>query len=105
MKQTTTSFPHTVIFDRASTLEDLKRLPPETKSRLLLARLARIGAMDTYWLDLGNNAASGQYILGQPLNDRNHRKAERLRTVSELYLEISDVKKAEDPLPSCSAMR
>jgi PRTRC genetic system ThiF family protein len=58
----------------------------------------------TYWLDLGNNAASGQYILGQPLNDRNHRKAERLRTVSELYPEISDVKKAEDPLPSCSAI-
>ena len=56
----------------------------------------------SYWLDLGNNAASGQYILGQPLNDRNHRKAERLRTVSELYPEISDVRKAEDPLPSCS---
>jgi len=58
----------------------------------------------SYWLDLGNNAASGQYILGQPLNSRNHRKAERLRTVSELYPEISDVKKAEDPLPSCSAI-
>ena len=38
-----------------------------------------------YWLDLGNNAASGQYILGQPLNARNRRKAGRLRTISELY--------------------
>jgi hypothetical protein len=47
MKQTTTSSPHTVIFDRALTLEDLRRLPPETKTRLLLARLARIAAMDT----------------------------------------------------------
>jgi PRTRC genetic system ThiF family protein len=58
----------------------------------------------SYWLDLGNNAASGQYVLGQPLNARNHRKAERLRTVSELYPEIADVRAREDPLPSCSAI-
>jgi PRTRC genetic system ThiF family protein len=57
-----------------------------------------------YWLDLGNNAASGQYVLGQPLNARNHRKAERLRTVSELYPEIANVWAGEDPLPSCSAV-
>jgi PRTRC genetic system ThiF family protein len=56
-----------------------------------------------YWLDLGNNPASGQYVLGQPLNARNHRKAERLRTVSELYPEIADERNGEDPLPSCSA--
>jgi PRTRC genetic system ThiF family protein len=57
----------------------------------------------SYWLDLGNNAASGQYVLGQPLNARNRRKAERLRTVSELYPEIVDERAGEDPLPSCSA--
>ncbi len=57
-----------------------------------------------YWLDLGNNAASGQYVLGQPLNSRNRRKAERLRTVSELYPEIVDTEAGEDPLPSCSAV-
>jgi PRTRC genetic system ThiF family protein len=57
-----------------------------------------------YWLDLGNNAASGQYVLGQPLNRRNRRKADRLRTVSELYPEIVDVAAGEDPLPSCSAV-
>ena len=57
-----------------------------------------------YWLDLGNNSASGQYILGQPLNGRNRRKAERLRTVSELYPEIADATAGEDPLPSCSAV-
>jgi hypothetical protein len=54
MKQTRTSFPHTVIFDRAPTLEDLKKLPPETKGRLLLARLARIGAMDSNALSKHN---------------------------------------------------
>jgi PRTRC genetic system ThiF family protein len=57
-----------------------------------------------YWLDLGNNAASGQYVLGQPRNARNRRKAQRLRTVSELYPEIVDVESGEDPLPSCSAL-
>lgn len=57
----------------------------------------------SYWLDLGNNAASGQYVLGQPLNARNRRKAARLRTVSELYPEIIDEKAGEDRLPSCSA--
>ena len=57
-----------------------------------------------YWLDLGNNAASGQFVLGQPLNARNRRKAGRLRTVSELYPEIIDAEGGEDPLPSCSAV-
>lgn len=58
----------------------------------------------TYWLDLGNNASSGQFALGQPLNGRNRRKAERLRTVAELYPEIADAAAGEDPLPSCSAV-
>lgn len=57
-----------------------------------------------YWLDIGNNAASGQYVLGQPLNTRNRRKANRLRTVSELYPEVVDTWGGEDPLPSCSAL-
>ena len=84
MKQTTTSFPHSVIFDRAPTLEDLKKLSPETKSRLLLARLARIGAMDSNALSKHNlmlpgdpyqlaygysaieNDAVRQHLLGVP---------------------------------------
>ena len=57
-----------------------------------------------YWLDLGNNASSGQFVLGQPLNGRNRRKAERLRTVTELFPEIGDATAGEDPLPSCSAV-
>jgi hypothetical protein len=55
-------------------------------------------------LDLGNSAASGQYVLGQPLNARNRRRAERLRTISELYPEIVDEEAGEDRLPSCSAV-
>ncbi len=65
--------------------------------------LTRSASSTCYWLDLGNNAASGQYVLGQPLNGRNRRKADRLRTVSELYPEIADTELGEDSLPSCSA--
>ena len=55
----------------------------------------------SYYLDLGNNSSSGQFVLGQPLNSRNRRRKERLRIVSELFPEMLD--EEEDPLPSCSA--
>jgi PRTRC genetic system ThiF family protein len=72
--------------------------------RAIEASFSRALSRVSYWLDLGNNAASGQYVLGQPLNARNRRKAERLRTVSELFPEIADERAGEDPLPSCSAV-
>jgi PRTRC genetic system ThiF family protein len=65
--------------------------------------VTRTGDSTTYWLDLGNNATSGQYVLGQPLNAANRRCLLRLRTVEELYPEIADAEAGEDPLPSCSA--
>src|ERR1035437_8248183 len=37
--------------------------------------------------DMGNEADSGQFVRGQPLNGRNKPSAERLRTVAELYPE------------------
>ena len=74
-------------------------------ARSIIARaLTKATCRAAYWLDLGNNAASGQFVLGQPLNARNRRKAARLRTVSELYPEIIDAEAGEDPLPSCSAV-
>jgi PRTRC genetic system ThiF family protein len=56
-----------------------------------------------YWLDVGNNADSGQFVLGEPLNETNRRSRTRLRTVSELYPEIVDPGLDNDGLPSCSA--
>ena len=56
-----------------------------------------------YWLDLGNNASSGQFVLGQPKNSANRRKKDRLATVAELYPEILRRDKKEDSQPSCSA--
>jgi PRTRC genetic system ThiF family protein len=57
-----------------------------------------------YWLDLGNNADSGQFVLGQPKNSRNRKTRNRLRTAAELFPEIvASVLDAADDLPSCSA--
>ena len=58
----------------------------------------------TYWLDLGNGTDGGQFVLGQPWNRRNPRKADRLRTISELFPEIADASLGEDAAPSCSAL-
>jgi PRTRC genetic system ThiF family protein len=69
----------------------------------ILSAVTRANDSTIYWLDLGNNAGSGQYVLGQPLNAANRRSAARLRTVTELYPEIADAETGEDPLPSCSA--
>jgi PRTRC genetic system ThiF family protein len=57
-----------------------------------------------YWLDLGNNASSGQFILGQPKNSANKRKGKcRLPTATELFPEIAAPGKKDDDQPSCSA--
>ncbi len=57
----------------------------------------------SYWLDLGNNADSGQFILGEPLNQRNRRSRQRLQTAAELFPEIVDPALDDDGEPSCSA--
>ncbi len=57
----------------------------------------------SYWLDIGNNADSGQFILGEPLNYENRRTGNRLRTVADLYPEVVNTELEEDSLPSCSA--
>jgi PRTRC genetic system ThiF family protein len=58
----------------------------------------------SYWLDLGNNADSGQFILGEPLNERNRRSRLRLRTVAELFPEVCDQALDNDREPSCSTI-
>jgi sulfur-carrier protein adenylyltransferase/sulfurtransferase len=58
-----------------------------------------------YWLDIGNNPASGQFVLGQPYNRRNANRACRLPTVAELFPEIVNPElDKKDTLPSCSAL-
>jgi hypothetical protein len=58
-----------------------------------------------YWLDLGNNADSGQFVLGQPGNPKNKKIDPRLPTVAELFPEIIDPRvDKKDKLPACSAV-
>jgi PRTRC genetic system ThiF family protein len=56
-----------------------------------------------YWLDLGNNTDTGQFVLGEPLNRVSRRKRIRLRSVAELYPAIVDPELDDDGEPSCSA--
>ena len=56
------------------------------------------------WLDLGNHATGGQFVLGQPWNWRNKRSATRLRTVAELFPELIEPSLDDDGQPSCSAV-
>jgi PRTRC genetic system ThiF family protein len=76
----------------------------DTKSarRAIAAALSHNSCGASYYLDLGNSESTGQYVLGEPLNFRNRRKAARLRCIGELYPEI--LAEEEDPGPSCSAV-
>ena len=73
------------------------------EARAAIAKCAEGWSEVDYWLDLGNNADSGQYVLGEPLNRRNRRHRVRLRTVSELFPEVIQSDLDGDGLPSCSA--
>lgn len=73
------------------------------KARAAIAKCAEDWSEVDYWLDLGNNADSGQFVLGEPLNRRNRRRGLRLRTVSELFPEVIQPELDGDDLPSCSA--
>lgn len=57
-----------------------------------------------YWLDLGNNADSGQFVLGQPDSPLLEGR-KRLPNVADLFPEIVDPRlDAKDKLPSCSVL-
>jgi len=73
------------------------------QARAAIAKCAEEWSEVDYWLDLGNNADSGQFVLGEPLNRRNRRHRLRLRTVAELFPEVIQGELDGDDLPSCSA--
>jgi PRTRC genetic system ThiF family protein len=58
----------------------------------------------SFWLDLGNHATGGQFVLGQPWNWQNKRSATRLRTIAELFPELVEPSLDNDGQPSCSAV-
>jgi PRTRC genetic system ThiF family protein len=72
--------------------------------RLISKGVEGLRSRISYWLDLGNTADGGQFVLGQPLNGRNRRSANRLRTAAELFPEIVAPESEDDTEPSCSSV-
>jgi PRTRC genetic system ThiF family protein len=72
--------------------------------KLIADRTAGQRSAVFYWLDLGNNATGGQFVLGQPWNWVNRRSATRLRTVAEIFPELIDSSVNDEEQPSCSAI-
>ncbi|WP_422057289.1 PRTRC system ThiF family protein [Sphingomonas sp.] len=68
--------------------------------RALGAAIAESNRSPSYWLDLGNRATDGQFIIGTP--KQIARDAIRLPTVLEAFPELADETIAEDDAPSCS---
>ncbi|MDJ0276302.1 PRTRC system ThiF family protein [Sphingomonas sp. 2R-10] len=68
--------------------------------RALGAALGTAKRVPTYWLDLGNRARDGQFLLGCPA--RSGADPCRLPTVLEAFSELADDSLAEDHTPSCS---
>jgi PRTRC genetic system ThiF family protein len=77
----------------------------DTRRARRLVMGTRAYGQASYWLDLGNNADSGQFVLGQPDAQTISKKVARLPNVADLFPEIVDPKlDARDKLPSCSAL-
>jgi sulfur-carrier protein adenylyltransferase/sulfurtransferase len=57
-------------------------------------------SLPSYWLDMGNEANTGQIVFGQCYNE--HARG-RPPIVTEIYPDILDEKVPEDNTPSCSA--
>lgn len=69
--------------------------------RALGVALAQGRNKPVYWLDLGNRASDGQYLIGCPARGAGGDDA-RLPTVLEAFPELADDSLAEDDAPSCS---
>lgn len=69
--------------------------------RALGAALVEGRSSPRYWMDLGNRATDGQFLIGCP-KPAAGKGAARLPTVLEYFPELADESLAEDDAPSCS---
>jgi PRTRC genetic system ThiF family protein len=64
-------------------------------ARLAIKTAMTRGYQDAYWLDYGNNAGAGQFVLGSVKGS--------LPTVDQLYPEMIDPRLDDPSIPSCTA--
>lgn len=69
--------------------------------RAIGAELGKDSKAPIYWMDLGNRAGDGQFIIGCPASP-NRRGKHRLPTVLEYFPELADERLPDDDAPSCS---
>ena len=69
--------------------------------RKLGTALGQRSAAPAYWMDLGNRARDGQFLIGCPVGAPSANER-RLPTVLEAFPELADETAAEDDAPSCS---
>lgn len=69
--------------------------------RALGAAIASANSKPVYWMDLGNRASDGQYLIGCPGRAAG-RNPTRLPTVLEHFPELADDSVPDDNAPSCS---
>jgi PRTRC genetic system ThiF family protein len=69
--------------------------------RSLGTAIATAERKPAYWMDLGNGARDGQYLLGCPYGLRGKGRV-RLPTVLEHFPELADESLPDDDAPSCS---
>lgn len=69
--------------------------------RALGAALRESRRMPAYWMDLGNRATDGQFLIGSPGRGAETAEA-RLLTVLEQFPELADESLPDDNAPSCS---
>lgn len=67
--------------------------------RAIGGAIADARSAPSYWMDLGNRARDGQYLIGCPGVDGD---MNRLPTVLEAFPELADETTVEDNAPSCS---
>ncbi|OUC54829.1 thiamine biosynthesis protein ThiF [Sphingobium sp. GW456-12-10-14-TSB1] len=69
--------------------------------RALGAAITKSRAPPFYWMDLGNRATDGQYLIGCPVRGDGE-AGPRLPTALEYFPELADESTADDHAPSCS---
>ena len=74
-------------------------------ARATLAKVTRLKSRRIHlWIDTGNNAASGQFVMGEPLGRDRKDRSTRLPCIDELFPQmIRALLDKRDPLPACSA--